>query len=174
MRLITWILLIVLGGCASGPLPQVRPQTAFAPGDYEWSLAKGDNRITGSLWTILPNGQKSVCQQVIMSPAGRYIDELMQFRFGSTIKGYKRRIGRGQQSPYVVEDYRSQHFSRKLPCDSDGGFSAAELPDGSYYLWGVISWATPSWDWSKPDDYEAFMQRVDLRGGEAVHVDLHP
>ncbi len=166
MRILTvgllFSLLLLLGACASTPLPR---QAAFSQTEYAPYDQRGDASISGLV--SLRSDEDNVtsgggCKEVVLEPVTSYSTEW----FDHEIMKNER---------LAPPDPRALTYRRTTQMDSAGHFHFEQLPAGSYYLACLMRWDRWIMQGTQPIMFEeaAWVHgRLTLKPGEHGRVVL--
>lgn len=174
--LITAGMMLALGACAYTPPVPYTLTNQFNADDVSWAKDKGNNTIKASALLRQAGGAVITCagNPITLIPAGKYSDERMALRYGSTQRGYWQPNGYSDRSlPEAPAGYNDS--TKEKICDPQGFATFTDLVDGSYYVTTNVQWGVPQGSGAfsyMAQQGGALMQRVVVKNGETVDAVL--
>ena len=168
----------LMAGCATmpPPPPMARPAPPPPPPppptpieEFAWSGRPGQNTLVGVMaYRPAPNQTWSCTgQSIALTPETSYSRGRMVALYGSADRAMQTVASvRARSAANPGIDYAQ--FVRSTTCDAQQGFTFRELPDGAYYVIARVRQTRPV----TTGDGMVIMQRVELRGGQAVRMTL--
>jgi hypothetical protein len=162
------LIVLAVAACSDGPPRKYYSREPFQPADVAWSMASGTNSLTGTAVFKYADNEPRPCADVPVRlvPDSPYARLRLQELYGSDLSGVSSGPGYGLYGPERV-DYRWLDTAKTAHCNSQGSFSFEGVPDGVWYV--VSAWGA----WTDKEGRGAAMfKRVELRGGQAVTINL--
>jgi len=138
--------------------------------EFAWSTRSGTNALFGTI-AYSPAGPNQTwsCsgQSVALTPETSYSRGRMLTLYGSPERALRTVDEvRSVSAANLGMDY--SEFVRSTTCDTQDSFTFGSLPDGAYYIIARVRQVQPA----SNDEGMVVMQRVELRGGQAMRIIL--
>ena len=139
MRLVLFVPLLALVGCASGPFAL---EARFDEATAARLAAPGPNTITGAALIRQRGGGVVTCAggAVTLVPVTAYSKEWALYEFGmeaSATEGYRAQ----EAKPYFYKHPASwANTVRTAYCDTQGNFRFENVADGQFYIGAEVKW----------------------------------
>lgn len=127
---------LFLAGCAQ----QYTIKNSFDAREVSWVKSQGKNTIDGEAFLRTNGGEVRTCAgaPVIIVPISTYSTERVLAIYNNSEKGYRPAFGSG--SGFANDDPRFYEYTIRSMCDSTGHFRFKNVPDGSFYVIGSVTW----------------------------------
>lgn len=170
--------LLFLAACETTQAPP--PQRAAAPPppppppptpseEFAWSTQRGANTLTANI-LYRPNAAEAwscAGQAVALMPETSYSRGRMMALYGSADRSLQTVAQvRARSAANPGADY--SQFVRSTACDPADTFTFVQLPDGAYFIIARVRQIRPA----NGGGEMVVMQRVEVRGGQAVRITL--
>lgn len=169
---------VILAACASTPpappravAPPPPPPPPPTPAEeFAWSTVRGNNTLTGIMaYRPNPATETWTCagQAVALMPETSYSRGRIIALYGSADRALQTVAQvRARSAANPGADYGQ--FVRSIACDPADNFTFAGLPDGAFFVIARVRQTRPA----NTGAEMVVMQRVELRGGQAIRVVL--
>ncbi|UYN93517.1 MAG: hypothetical protein KIT25_15815 [Enhydrobacter sp.] len=158
---------LVLAGCVDRSQTRYYTREPFQTGSVAWAMGTGSNSLTGSAVFKHGGGEARPCTDVPVRlvPDSAYARLRLQELFGSELAGTTTGSGFGIYGPERF-DAGWLEAAKTANCGVQGSFAFDSVPDGTWYV--VSTWVA----WDKDGRGSTMFKRVDLKGGQAVTINL--
>ncbi len=150
----------------------IEPPPPPAPPAFEdqfaWSMAPGTNTLAGIIAFKPKVHEVWSCAGLTigLTPETPYTDARMAALYGSTSAAEPIKEVKNRSAANAGRDY--SRFVRSSVCDSSGRFAFRSLPDGAYFIIGIVQRVRPKSE--GPDHNYVVIQKVYLSGGATTNV----
>jgi hypothetical protein len=168
---------LLLAGCKtltpSGPAaPPPPPPPPAAIDEFAWSQASGPNAIEGrGVWR--DQGRRFTCagHSVALMPETTYTRRRIAEIYGSNVHALHQVTEVKARSEAAGPGRDLSAYVRNVPCEADGRFVFAGLPDGAWYVIARGA-AVAGGAGQGPMEGEVALRRVEKVGGGTAQVRL--
>jgi hypothetical protein len=167
--------LVLLAACATTPPPRAAapppppPPPPTPAEEFAWSTVRGSNTLIGALLYRPVSAEVWSCagQAVALMPETSYSRGRIMALYGSADRSLQTVAQvRTRSAANPGADY--SQFVRSTSCDPADTFTFNALPDGAYFIIARVRQIQPA----NGGGEMVVMQRVELRGGQAVRLTL--